>query len=161
MRLLNNMNKEYNGVKGWLLVLCICLTILDPASAFIMLIAVTNATKPYFDQNPGLFRLILIGGICSTCLIVFSMYAGLSLWRVAPNAVTIAKRYLTSVFLYSLLSIFLPAIVGLSEASAPDMAQTSTVNNIITMVYPTLWYLYLIRSKRVKATYGGSTGQRP
>lgn len=153
------MKTEYNGIKGWLLLLCVCLTILDPVSAFIVLIAVTNATKPYFDQNPALFRLILIGGICNTCLIVFSVYAGLSLWRVAPNAVTIAKRYLVSAFLYSLFSIFLPAMVGLSEGSTPDSARTSSINNIITMAYPTLWYLYLMRSKRVKATYNVSDGQ--
>ena len=157
MQILNNTNTEYKGVKGWLLLLCVCLTILDPFSAFMTLIAITNATKPYFGQHPGIFRLILIGGICSTCLIVFSIYAGLSLWRIVPNAVTTAKRYLISAFLYSLFSIFLPAMVGISEGSFPDVAQTSSINNFVVMFYLSLWYLYLMRSKRVKATYAERT----
>jgi uncharacterized membrane protein len=133
------------------------LTVLDPLSAFITLIAITNATKPYFDQQPGLFRLMLIGGICSTFLIVFSVYAGISLWKVVPNAVTTAKRYFISAFIYSLFSMFLPAIVGLSEGTFPDVVQTSSINNVIVMVYLSIWYLYLMRSRRVKATYGERT----
>jgi len=115
---------------------------------------VTNATKPYFDQYPGLFRLVLIGGICSTCMVVFSVYAGLSLWRVVPKAVTIAKRYLMTAFLYSLFAMFLPSMVGLSGGIDMEIAQTGTFNNFIVMVYVSLWYFYLLRSKRVKATYG-------
>lgn len=150
---MHNTETQYKGVKGWLLLLCACLTVLDPLSAFITLIAITNATKPYFDQQPGLFRLMLIGGICSTFLIVFSIYAGLSLWRVVPDAVTTAKRYFISAFIYSLFSMFLPAIVGLSEGTFPDVVQTSSINNVIVMVYLSIWYLYLMRSRRVKATY--------
>lgn len=154
---MNNTNTEYKGVKGWLLLLCVCLTILDPFSAFATLIVVTNSTKPYFDQNPGLFRLVLIGGICSTCMIVFSVYAGISLWRVVPNAVTTARRYFISAFLYSLFSIFLPAMVGLSEEASPEFDQTSLINHVIVMCYLSLWYFYLMRSKRVKATYAERT----
>lgn len=134
--------------------LCVCLTILDPLSAFVTLIAITNATKPYFDQNPGLFRLVLIGGICSTCLIVFSVYAGISLWKVVPNAVTTVKRYFICAFFYSLFSVFLPAIVGLSGGTFSEVAQNSPINNVVVMVYLSTWYLYLMKSKRVKATYG-------
>jgi len=150
---LGNMETQYRGVKGWLLLLCICLTILDPFSAFMTLIAVTNAAKPYFDQYPALFRLVLIGGVCSTFLIVFSIYAGLSLWRVVPNAVTTAKRYFISAFLYALLSMFLPVMVGVSEKSVPEFSQGASLNNVIVIVYLAIWYLYLMRSKRVKATY--------
>lgn len=151
---MHGVKTQYKGVKGWLLLLCICLTILDPFSAFMTLIAVTNAAKPHFDQYPALFRLVLIGGICSTFLIVFSIYAGLSLWRVVPNAVTTVKRYFISAFLYSLFSMFLPVIVGVSEKTFPEFSQGASVNNVIVIVYLSIWYLYLMRSKRVKATYG-------
>lgn len=150
---MHDVNTQYKGVRGWLLLLCICLTILDPFSAFMTLMAVTNAAKPYFDQYPELFRLVLIGGVCSTFLIVFSIYAGLSLWRVVPNAVTTAKRYFISAFIYALFSMFLPVIVGVSEKSVPEFSQGASLNNIIVMVYLAIWYLYLMRSKRVKATY--------
>ncbi|HNT69011.1 MAG TPA: DUF2569 family protein [Syntrophorhabdaceae bacterium] len=151
---MHNRETQYKGVRGWLLLLCVCLTVLDPFSAFMTLIAATNAAKPHFDQYPELFRLVLIGGICSTFLIVFSIYAGLSLWRVVPNAVTTAKRYFISAFIYALFSMFLPVIVGVSEKAFPEFSQGASINNAIVIVYLAIWYLYLMRSKRVKATYG-------
>ncbi|MBP6941325.1 MAG: DUF2569 family protein [Syntrophorhabdaceae bacterium] len=157
---MNSTNTQYKGVKGWLLLLCVCLTVLDPFSAFMTLIAATNAAKPHFDRYPELFRLVLIGGICSTFLIVFSIYAGLSLWRVVPNAVTTAKRYFISAFIYALFSMFLPVIVGVSEKAFPEFSQGASINNVIVILYLAIWYLYLMRSKRVRATYGESSERR-
>jgi hypothetical protein len=148
------VDKDYKGVKGWLLLLCVSLAILDPLAGFINLMAVTDALKPYFHQDPALFKLVLIGGVCSICLFVYSIYAGVSLWRVAPNAVTSAKRYLVVLFHYSFFSLFLPHLVGLSEKTQPEIYKVYPINNLIVMLYASLWYLYIRKSKRVKATYG-------
>ena len=123
---LNTIDKDYKGVKGWLLLLCVSMAILTPLTGLISLMAVTDALKPYFDQDPALFKLVLISGICNICLLVYSMYAGVSLWRVAPNAVTSAKRYLVVLFHYSFFSIFLPQLVGLSEKTQTEIYKTSS-----------------------------------
>lgn len=150
---MNQTYKDYYGVKGWLLMLSVTLTILDPLTGFFTLMTITNLLKPHFNEDPGLFRIVLIQGICNTCLIVYSMYAGVSLWRIVPNALTTAKRYLHVLFYYSFLAIFLPSLVGLSEKTQMDFYKMNPINNIIVMIYTALWYLYLMKSRRVKATY--------
>lgn len=151
---MDNYENRYKGVKGWLLLLCINLTILDPGSIFFNLIVVTNLAKPYFDTYQGLFRLIIINGICSIGLMVFSIYAGMSLWRLSANAVNIAKKYLMSVFFYSALAVFLPDLLGIPEKAYSKFAGNTLLNSIVTMCYVTIWYIYLNRSKRVRATFG-------
>ncbi len=147
------IGKDYKGVKGWLLLLCVSMAVLSPFTGLITLTTVTDALKPYFDNDPALFKLVLITGVCNICLIVYSMYAGVSLWRIAPNAVRSAKRYLLALFFYSLFSIFLPRLVGVSDATLKDVYNTSPVLNFLVMFEAYLWYLYLQKSKRVKATY--------
>jgi hypothetical protein len=151
---LNTKGKDYKGVKGWLLLLCVSMAILTPMTGLISLMAVTNELKPYFDQDPALFKLVLISGICNICLLVYSMYAGVSLWRLSPNAVASAKRYLVVLFHYSFFSIFLPQLVGLSEKTHLEIYKDNPLYNLIVMLEACLWYFYLRKSKRVKATYG-------
>jgi hypothetical protein len=152
---------DYYGVKGWLLLLCVTFTILDPLTGFLTLMGVTNLLKPHFNEDPGLLKIILIGGICSTCLIVYSMYAGVSLWKLAPNALITAKRYLRLLFYYSFFAIFLPSLVGLTEKTQTEFYKMNPLNNIIVMVYAGMWYLYLMKSRRVKATYGDGGSVEP
>ena len=151
---MDTVGKDYKGVRGWLLLLCVSLAILDPFAGFINIMAVTDTLKPYFEQDPALFKLVLIGGVCNICLLVYSMYAGMSLWRAAPNAVMSAKRYLVVLFHYSFFSIFLPQLVGLSEKTQTEIYKTSPINNLIVMLYASMWFLYMRKSKRVRATYG-------
>ena len=96
---------------------------------------------------------MLINGVCSIGLAVFSIYAGISLWKVFPNAVMAAKKYLAAAFVYSVLSLFLPYLIGISEEIRKEIGAMSLLNSIITVVYLYAWYLYLKRSKRVRATY--------
>jgi hypothetical protein len=94
-----------------------------------------------------------MNGVCSIGLAVFSIYAGISLWKVLPNAVTVAKKYLGAAFVYSILSLFLPYLIGISEEFKKEVGATNLLNSIITATYLYAWYQYLKRSKRVRATY--------
>ncbi len=151
---MNSIEKDYKGVKGWLLLLCVSMAILTPITGLVSLMTVTDILKPHFDEDPSLFKLVLITGICNICLLVYSMYAGVSLWRIATNAVRNAKRYFIALFHYSFFSIFFPQLVGLSEKTLTDVYKTSPLLNLMVMFEAFLWYLYLRKSKRVKATYG-------
>jgi hypothetical protein len=151
---LNTTGKDYKGVKGWLLLLSVSMAILTPMTGLASIMAVTDGLKPYFDQDPALFKLVLISGICNICLLVYSMYAGVSLWRVSPNAAASAKRYLVVLFHYSFFSIFLPQLVGLSEKTTTEIYKDNPLYNLLVMLEACMWYFYLRKSKRVKATYG-------
>jgi hypothetical protein len=153
---MDEINIQLKGVKGWLLLMCISLTILDPSSIIINLMIVTNLTKPYFNKNSELLRLILINGTFSIGLAVFSIYAGLSLWKVLPNAVATASKYLIAIALYSVFSTFIPTLVGLQTEPAKGISGNSVFNSMLTILYASAWYIYLKKSGRVKATYGSN-----
>ncbi|MGD9577066.1 MAG: DUF2569 family protein [Syntrophorhabdus sp.] len=157
---MNGQQSELRGVKGWLLLLCINLSILDPFANLLNLAIGTHLGRQYFDQNPALQRLMVINGVCSIALAVFSIYAGISLWRVLPNAVTTAKKYLGAAFAYSIVSLFLPYLVGLSEEVQKEVGATSLLNSFVTALYLYVWYQYLKRSKRVNATYSAAQPAR-
>lgn len=150
---MNGIPAELKGVGGWLLLLCVNLTILDPFANLLNLAIGTHFGRQYFDQHPALQRLMLINGVCSIGLAVFSIYAGISLWKVLPNAVTMGKKYLGAAFVYSILSLFLPYLIGISEEFGKEVGATNLLNTIITAVYLFAWYQYLKRSKRVRSTY--------
>ncbi len=150
---MTNQGREYQGVRGWLLILCLNIAILDPFTMLVTILVVTDATKPYFGEHPDLLRLCLVSGICRLALAVFSVYAGVSLWRVLPGALSVAKKYLLCVVLYSVVAAFLPVLVGVPKESYQEFAGDTVFNSFVTMAYAMAWYVYLQRSKRVKATY--------
>ncbi|MBP1732269.1 MAG: hypothetical protein H6Q55_2698 [Deltaproteobacteria bacterium] len=155
----NQENIRYRGVKGWLLILCLSLTIFDPLAMLLSLFSITDAAKPLFDQYPGLLRLVVVSGVCRLAIAVSSIYAGLALWRVTPGAVGIARKYLMAVFLYTVFAFFLPAVVGLPEDLAQEIAGSSFVAGTLTISYAVIWFLYLSHSRRVKVTYQTITQQ--
>jgi hypothetical protein len=150
---LESTGRELKGVWGWLLLLCVTLTILDPSAVLINLFFVADAAKPYFVKHPGFFRLILVNGVAGIALSVFSLYAGISLWKRLPGALAVARKYLKTVFAYSILAPFLPRLVGSTLHASHDTFVLTCLNSLFTIVYTGIWYLYLSRSRRVRATY--------
>jgi hypothetical protein len=75
---------------------------------------------------------------------VFSIYAGLALWRVAPGAVAIARKYLMAVVLYTVFAFFLPVMVGLPQDLAQEIAGSSAAAGMLTILYAVTWYIYLV-----------------
>jgi len=150
---LTTTNAQLRGVKGWLLFLCLNLTILDPSAVLANLFAVTEAAKPSFDQHPEVLRFVLVNGVLRLALVVASLYVGISLWRGLAGAPAIAGKYLLAVFAYSAVAPFLPVIAGAREYASDNIMLFNCLNSLVTMAYVLAWYVYLKRSKRVKATY--------
>jgi hypothetical protein len=147
------VQRTLKGVQGWLLLLCISLTILDPLSILTNLFVATDAAKSQFERHPEFFTFMLISGVCRIALMVFSIYAGISLWKIVPGAVAVARKYLQALLFYAVFAVFLPRIVGLPEDVYRDLAAANLLNSLLTIGYVAAWFLYLTRSKRVKTTY--------
>ncbi len=141
------------GVRGWLLLLCLNLAVFDPSAVLVNLFMATNSTGSDFENHPELFRLTLIGGVPRIALMVFSLYAGLCLWKMVPGAVAVARRYLVCLFFFTVFSLFLPNIVGVTDKLYPGFSTINNLNVVVTMAHVAAWYLYLGMSKRVRATY--------
>jgi len=157
---------ELKGVGGWLLFLCISLTILNPlleAATSLAYLSSINYTESYrifldlfYQSKIGfLIAVSIISFIVlfSLSLQCFSIYAGYALWAVKNNAVKIAKIYLVTVFIVVVISILLQI---LSTTASPSHPGNNTDRFFLlrnNFVYPIVWYLYLSFSTRVRATY--------
>lgn len=142
---------RYKGVGGWLLLLCINLSILDPAAIVLGVFGALPLAD--FEKHPEMMKYMVISGGCRLALAAFSVYAGVALWRIQPDAPNIARRYLQAAAIYSALALILPALVGLSQELYAEMAGASLISSLVTLCYVTVWYVYLGKSKRVIATF--------
>jgi len=129
-----------SGIGGWLLVLCLLLLIWQPISLGLVASSMLDALA-----SGGLPAVLIL----LTRLIVtgFGIAAGLALLGRRPGAVTLAKLSLvlsaaTDVFVYT--TPFYPS--NRAPGAAP-------INIGVTLAYSTMWFLYLLRSKRVQSTY--------
>lgn len=142
------------GVGGWLLLLCVTLTILNPFLGAHNLLSHFQRASADFDYVQGLQYYLYVNIALRLFVVVFGMHAGISLWTERPNAVRTAKRYLF-VFLGSLT---LGVVLLFVMVEWPDYAAEILVKEIAKEVLPsllffTVCFLYLSKSKRVKATY--------
>lgn len=146
----NNIQEmdKYRGVKGWLLFLCIILTIINPLLTIFM----------YFAKYKG-FNALYYFGIADTFWIIlitlFGMYAGINLWTVRSNAVKVTKIYLLALAGYALfITGYTFFILMPQNPSAYDIG-TAIGGMIRLIAFSVIWYQYMLKSKRVKATYRG------
>ena len=130
------------AVRGWLLLLCLLLTIGEPVS--LALFAGSRAEG------------ILVGGSLTIALILLArlfvtatgIAAGIALWTRRPHAVTLTRVALS-------LST-LEAVARLSSRYGVNTAPPGTRLPLALAIvaYNGGWLAYLQKSRRVKATYG-------
>ena len=146
-------NPKYKGVAGWLMLLCVGLTILGPLRSLVALVQSYNESSPHFDHFPGLKTLAIIDIPLVLALISFSVYAGLRLWQIKPGAVQTAKKFFICMLAYTAISSALPFMVGLPQQATSVMLGEAIKGIIQSAISVGIWYFYLKESKRVKATY--------
>lgn len=151
--------KEYNGVGGWLLFLCFSLTVLSPLLGIVFFFTSYNEVNPYFEQFPGLLNITIVDGVLTIGMIIFSIYAGISLWQIRPGAVNIAKKYLLTFLGYTVVANLLPFMAGLPSQVNEAMMKEVAPAAIRSFVYVGVWYSYLNKSRIVKSTYGTNTAR--
>ena len=143
---------EPKAVRGWLLVLCVMLTVVGPIIAVWLMVheysnAAPLATKPFAIQVSVLASLLL-----SACAVAFGAYAGMRLWLIRPDAVTTAKRALLFGLAVDVVTTTIQATTAL-DPSDRFLFQVE-VSLVPSLIFFTLCFAYLNRSKRVYATYG-------
>jgi hypothetical protein len=142
------------GVKGWLLFFCVSLTILAPLATLGQLGMEWNETAPYFTRFPSLHTAVMLETLMSIGLMAFSIYAGSALWSVKPKAVKIAKNYLLTMLAYSIVSPFvIIGVADLPSAATSAMTAEGAKQAFRGLIGFAIWFTYLNRSKRVRATY--------
>jgi hypothetical protein len=144
---------KYKRVGGWLLFFCLSLTVFSPLLSIVMLALSYNEAVRLADQFPGLLTITAVDTFLTLGMMAFSLYAGVSLWRVKPGAVQTAKRCLLCFLAYTVVASILPFLAGLpSEVNEVLIAEVFK-DAARTFIYVGIWYSYLNKSVRVKATF--------
>ena len=141
------------AVDGWLLLLCLLLTLVFPATALYHLVTHTLPSLSGEHSARSIFLLIVYCAVSST-LAVLSFIAGLKLWLVRPGAVTFARRWLWSYLIanFAYFGLWVAIEKHLTSLSLAAMGWYHVVAPIGRFA---LWYFYLEHSKRVRETYLG------
>ena len=145
-------------IRGWLLFLCINLTLIIPFSS---IYEASSALGMYLPGASSLqffiFRQSLayhLGVIAATSfLAIFSFYAGLCLWQLKPNAVKTVKLFLISQLLLMMLLMTLRPVMVFTLGASPGSFADTIPRLIPFLSYFGVWYAYLSFSRRVHLTY--------
>jgi hypothetical protein len=141
------------GVRGWLLALCLYLTILIPLLAVLGLLGAWQAAA----RSATLQNALVYEAVLEIALAGFALYAGIALFQQRPNAASIAKIYFITMLTLGMLGlgvVLVGAVWQLSDrALASQLRGPAIVAGARQIVLSVIWLLYLERSRRVRATY--------
>ncbi len=143
----------YSGVHGWLLVLCLMLTVVGPLISSVLMANDYAALAPYFPSYRGLQAAIYISIAIKASLVVYSVYAGLRLWSIRPGAVGTAKHALLFGLAANAVTITLKLAAGPTSIADGRLLHEVTMRLIPSLIFFTVWFAYLNKSTRVQVTY--------
>ncbi len=138
-------------VSGWLLALCLILTVVFPATSLYRII---SHTIPTAIGAHTLNRIVLLSvySLLFSALAVLSFMAGLRLWLVKPHAVGFARRFLLT-YMIANAAYFVFWIAVIRPTTQVAYAEMGWYHIVGPAASVFLWYTYLGHSKRVRSTY--------
>jgi hypothetical protein len=149
---------EPEGVKGWLLLLCLNLTIFIPAAYLYSANCILDLF--YSTKNHILllmFKSLLLYNMVSVVtmlfLAIFSFHAGLRLWNIKRGAVRTVKIFLIIQLSLTFIIVFLRPFMTLSLEGHGNIFGNIIKSLITSVLNFSLWYLYLSKSRRVHKTF--------
>src|SRR4029453_17141872 len=136
-------------VGGWLLLLCVGLTVLSPILVTIGIVRAYQVDSPYFDRFPRLRVVLLVDTALRIALTACGVWVGLRLWNARPRAVQTATRYFRVSLAYLVVAALLPFAADLPPEANPTLAIAVARQTVPALLGVALWYAYLVRSKGV------------
>ena len=143
------------GVRGWLRLLCLYLMIAMPLVALLGTIGALQRAI----AAPALQGALLSEVALEIALAAFAAFGGWALYRMRPNAVKVAKAYFIIMLTLSNLGLAILVVTALVISRNQDNALLNTlqgpaaVASIRQVILSAVWLTYLLRSRRVRATF--------
>jgi len=106
-----------------------------------------------FTQFPGLLVITVVSTLLRVSLMAFSIYAGVRLGGIRRGAVRTAKILLLCALAYDAVDVILLFMAGLPSAANADIEAEGAKSIGMGLVFCVIWYSYLNKSQRVRATY--------
>lgn len=138
-------------IGGWLLILCLILTVVYPATSLFHILWHTLPIL-FAARTPTRMILLTVYSLLFTCIAILSFLAGLKLWLVKPKAVRFAKKYWLTYWIAN-VAYFAFWIVLLRPAKQAAFAEMGWYHVVGPTLPAAVWYSYLEHSRRVRATY--------
>jgi len=144
---------ELAGVAGWLLALCLFLTLIGPAISAWLLVERHAAVAPQVSDSAAFYAVLLASMLLTVAATIYGVVAGLCLWRVRPGAVATARRALWAGLAADIVG------AAFDVATQPMLAAGSPfLRHLLWQVVPDLVAFtaclgYLQHSRRVFVTY--------
>jgi hypothetical protein len=139
------------AVTGWLLVLCLLLTLVYPATSVYAIFWKAVPRLVDAHSHTRILRLGVYSGLFAG-VAVFSFWAGVKLWLVKPNSVRFARRYLLA-YLIANIAYFVFWTLVVRPTQMLGLAEMGWYHVVGPIASTALWYFYLEHSKRVRDTY--------
>jgi len=142
------------GVRGWLLLLCVILTVISP------LVVLAGSARPLHH--------VLVGGMTARQAVAiladvlarfavagYGVYAGYRLWAIRPGAVATAKLYFALKLCFAVVWPWL--FLEIVNVASNRIFLIGWIGGIIgAFILFVVWYFYLLKSRRVANTYFGA-----
>ena len=151
------VDPKYRGVGGWLLLFIIGVVFLGPLLTAVGVLR-TLADLDLLVHIPTLYVILIVISLFEVLLTFFGVVAGVVLWvSKTPLSVSVAQWYLlVRGFFVVLSNLFL--LINIHEGRIPAIVKAALFMTIyywlaIGLIPVVIWYSYLMKSKRVAATY--------
>jgi len=146
------------GVEGWLLFFTMIL-IFSPIAYIPYNINIYIEMQDELIWLPFKDGILIIDLILSILISCLSIYAGLKLWKIRPDATKTTNLYLNVFLIYSVIIFFVITII-FSISKIPFITEIKFVygqmirETISSITFVVILKLYLKNSERVKNTFG-------
>jgi hypothetical protein len=140
------------GIRGWLFLFCLSLTVLGPLVTFGGLANLYYQMRRFFDIDDGLRGAFAVYAFTTCVLTIFGAYAGFRMWRKQVEGVKLARLFILGAMAFAWISPFI-WIIGVEKAEFYKVMGSFLGSAVGVTVICLIWYAYLHKSKRVLAIY--------
>ena len=141
------------GVRGWLLVFCLMLTVIGPLISSWLMAYKYVSLEPSFAVSRSLEVATFISIVIEACSVAFGVYAGIRLWSIRPGAVDTAKQALLIGLAANVVTTALLIATGPTSNAEGRLLHEVTMKLIPDFIFFAVCFAYLNKSSRVHVTY--------
>ena len=141
------------GVDGWLLALCLMFVVFGPLITARLAADEYARLAPHFAESGGILAAVLASLALQLLSVGYGIHAGLRLWRIRPHAVATAKRALLLALAVEIVVAVLSQVADPSRTTSHHPLEQIMLHVAPGLVFFTVCFAYLNRSRRVAATY--------
>jgi len=144
------------GVGGWLLFYCIALTVLGPLLSIFGMLSGWSQAAPAFVDFPVIRTVMIVENLGVAAIVVYGFVVGCIVWSGSLQGKRVVKRFL---IIRLVGFIVLEAVAILMMIGLPVEIVAAGFGGVIGAIvregiYFAIWWLYFMKSVRVRNTYG-------